>query len=80
MSDAVNKDKSKKHPGGQKLAVKLLTYVLLFSSFVTLATSSYFIYSDYLQATNELDQSISQIKAGYQETVSYTHLTLPTKA
>jgi PAS domain-containing protein len=72
VSDAVNKDKSKKHPGGQKLAVKLLTYVLLFSSFVTLATSSYIIYSDYLQATNELDQSISQIKAGYQESISYS--------
>lgn len=72
MSDAVNKDKTKKHPGGQKLAVKLLTYVLLFSSFVTLATSSYIIYSDYLQATNELDQSISQIKAGYQESISYS--------
>jgi PAS domain-containing protein len=72
VSDAVNKDKTKKHPGGQKLAVKLLTYVLLFSSFVTLATSSYIIYSDYLQATNELDQSISQIKAGYQESISYS--------
>lgn len=57
---------------GQRLAVKLLAYVLLFSSVVTLATSSYLIYSDYVQATDELDQSISQIKAGYQQSISYS--------
>ena len=72
VSSAVKMDTSKTPPGGQKLAIKLLAYVLLFSFFVTLATSSYLIYSDYAQATNELDQSISQIKAGYQESISYS--------
>ncbi|MFT7410729.1 MAG: PAS domain-containing protein [Oleispira sp.] len=72
MSEAVNKTISKASRRQQKLAVKLLTYVLIFSSFVTLATSTYIIYSDYLRATNELDQSITQIEAGYQESISYS--------
>jgi hypothetical protein len=32
----------------------------------------YIIYSDYLQGAGELNQSISQIKAGYQESISYS--------
>ncbi len=72
MSEAVDKTIATTPPGRQKLAVKLLTYVLIFSSFVTLATSSYIIYSDYLQGTNELNQSITQIEAGYQESISYS--------
>jgi PAS domain-containing protein len=72
VSEAVNKTISKVSRRQQKLAVKLLTYVLIFSSFVTLATSTYIIYSDYLRATNELDQSITQIEAGYQESISYS--------
>lgn len=55
-----------------RLATKLLTYVLFFSFFVTLATSAYIIYSDYRQGTNTLNQSISQIQAGYQESISYS--------
>jgi hypothetical protein len=55
-----------------KLAVRLLTYVLFFSFFVTLATSAYIIYSDYRQGTITLNQSISQIQAGYQESISYS--------
>jgi PAS domain-containing protein len=72
VSEAVNKTIKKASRRQQKLAVKLLTYVLIFSSFVTLATSTYIIYSDYLRATNELDQSITQIEAGYQESISYS--------
>jgi methyl-accepting chemotaxis protein len=72
VSEAVNKTISKASRRQQKLAVKLLTYVLIFSSVVTLATSTYIIYSDYLRATNELDQSIAQIEAGYQESISYS--------
>lgn len=72
MSDAVRNTTTKTSAGQQKLAVKLLTYVLMFSFFVTLATSIYIIYSDYLQGANELNQSISQIKAGYQESISYS--------
>lgn len=72
MSEAVKKTRVKASPKQQKLAVKLLTHVLIFSSFVTLATSSYIIYSDYLQGTHELKQSIDQIKAGYQESISYS--------
>lgn len=60
--------KKKQH----KLAAKLLAYVLFFSFFVTLVTSSYIIYSDYRQGTNTLNQSISQIQAGYQESISYS--------
>ncbi|MGK0248556.1 MAG: HAMP domain-containing protein [Oleispira sp.] len=56
----------------QKLAVKLLIYVLIFSFFVTLATSTYIIYSDYLRATNEFEQSITQIEARYQKSISYS--------
>ena len=55
-----------------KLANKLLAYVLVFSFFVTLVTSGYIIYSDYRQGTNTLNQSISQIQAGYQESISYS--------
>ena len=72
MSEAVEKTITEASPGQQKLAVKLLAYVLIFSSFVTLATSSYIIYSDYRQGTNELNQSITQIEAGYQESISYS--------
>jgi hypothetical protein len=72
VSEAVNKTIIKASRRRQKLAVKLLTYVLIFSSFVTLATSTYIIYSDYLRATDELDQSITQIEAGYQESMSYS--------
>jgi PAS domain-containing protein len=72
VSEAVNKTKSKFSNRQQKLAVKLLTYVLIFSSFVTLATSTYIIYSDYLRATDELNQNITQIEASYQESISYS--------
>jgi PAS domain-containing protein len=72
VSEADKKAISEAEPGQQKLAVKLLTYVLIFSSFVTLATSSFIIYSDYVQGTNELNQSIAQIEAGYQESISYS--------
>jgi HAMP domain-containing protein len=72
VSEAVNKTIIKASRRQQKLAVKLLTYVLIFSSFVTLVTSTYIIYSDYLRATSELDQSIAQIEAGYQESMSYS--------
>ena len=72
MSEADKKAISEAEPSQQKLAVKLLTYVLIFSSFVTLATSSFIIYSDYVQGTNELNQSITQIEAGYQESISYS--------
>ncbi len=71
MSEAVQQtsiDKSSK----PKLAVILLAYVLMFSFFVTLATSAYIIYSDYLQGASKLNQSITQIKAGYQESISYS--------
>lgn len=55
-----------------KLAATLLAHVLMFSFFVTLATSAYIIYSDYLQGANKLNESITQIKAGYQESISYS--------
>jgi HAMP domain-containing protein len=72
VPDAVQNTTTKVSAGQQKLAVKLLTYVLMFSFFVTLATSAYIIYSDYLQGANEFNQSISQIEAGYQESISYS--------
>ena len=72
MPDAVSKRTKKASLKEQSLALKLLTYVLLFSFFVTLATSTYIIYLDYLQGTSELKQSITQIKAGYQESISYS--------
>lgn len=72
MSEAVPNMTNEASSSQQRLALKLLTYVLMFSFFVTLATSIYIIYSDYLQGTSELNQSISQIKAGYQESISYS--------
>ena len=72
MSEEVHQEETKTSANKQKLAVKLLTYVLMFSFFVTLATSAYMLYSDYLQGANELNQSISQIEAGYQESISYS--------
>lgn len=72
MPEAVSKRTNKASLKEQSLALKLLTYVLLFSFFVTLATSTYIIYLDYLQGTSELKQSITQIKAGYQESISYS--------
>lgn len=72
VSEAAKRAVPKVSPGKQNLAVKLLTYVLLFSSLVTFVTSSYIIYSDYRQGTQELNQSITQIKAGYQESISYS--------
>ena len=55
-----------------KLALTLLTHILVFSFFVSLATTTYIIYSDYRQGTSELNQSIIQIQSGYQESVSYS--------
>jgi hypothetical protein len=72
VSEEVHQEETKTSANKQKLAVKLLTYVLMFSFFVTLATSAYILYSDYLQGANELNQSISQIEAGYQESISYS--------
>jgi hypothetical protein len=72
VPEAVSKRTKKASLKEQSLALKLLTYVLLFSFFVTLATSTYIIYLDYLQGTSELKQSITQIKAGYQESISYS--------
>ena len=72
MSDTADTQPSKQDETQHKLAVKLLAYVLFFSFFVTLATSGYIIYSDYRQGTNTLNQSISQIQAGYQESISYS--------
>ncbi len=72
MPEAVQQTITKKSDNKTKLAVTLLTYVLMFSFFVTLATSAYIIYSDYLQGASQLDQSITQIKAGYQESISYS--------
>jgi HAMP domain-containing protein len=72
VSEAINKTITKASPPQEKLAMKLLTYILIFSSFVTIATSSYIIYLDYLRGTEELNQSIIQIEAGYQESISYS--------
>lgn len=72
MPDEVQQSHTKESARISKLAVSLLTYVLIFSFFITLATSSFIIYSDYVQATSTLNQSISQIKAGYQESISYS--------
>ncbi len=72
MPDEVQQSHIKESAKISKLAVSLLTYVLIFSFFITLATSSFIIYSDYVQATSTLNQSISQIKAGYQESISYS--------
>lgn len=72
MPEAVQQAITKESDNKTKLAVTLLTYVLMFSFFVTLATSAYIIYSDYLQGANKLNQSITQIKAGYQESISYS--------
>lgn len=72
MPDTVNEHSNPPQKTPHRLAVRLLTYVLFFSFFVTLATSAYIIYSDYRQGTNTLNQSISQIQAGYQESISYS--------
>lgn len=72
MPDTANQNSIKPNSKQSKLGVKLITYVLFFSFFVTLATSGYIIYSDYLQGTKTLNQSISQIQAGYQESISYS--------
>jgi hypothetical protein len=72
VPDTVNGHTNPSPKTPHRLAVRLLTYVLFFSFFVTLATSAYIIYSDYRQGTNTLNQSISQIQAGYQESISYS--------
>ena len=72
MSDEAQPTLTNESVSKPKLAVTLLAYVLMFSFFVTLATSAYIIYSDYLQGANKLNQSITQIKAGYQESISYS--------
>lgn len=62
-------EKTVKRP---RLGLKLLAYVLAFSFVVTLATSGYILYSDYRQGASELDRSIEQIQAGYQQSISYS--------
>lgn len=72
MPDTVDGQPTKQNEAQHSLGVKLLAYVVFFSFFVTLATSAYIIYSDYRQGTYTLNQSISQIQAGYQESISYS--------
>jgi hypothetical protein len=72
VPDTTDGQPSKQDETQHSLAVKLLAYVVFFSFFVTLATSVYIIYSDYRQGTYTLNQSISQIQAGYQESISYS--------
>lgn len=72
MPDTVNQSSGETDKNQSKLGIKLIAYVLSFSFFVTLATSGYIIYSDYRQGANTLNQSIVQIQAGYQESISYS--------
>lgn len=73
LSQEVTDTAKKQHPQKvHKLGLRLLTYVLAFSFFVTLATSAYILYSDYRQGTGELDRSIDQIQNGYQQSISYS--------
>jgi len=73
LNEEVTDSIQKQHPQKvHKLGLRLLTYVLAFSFFVSLATSAYILYSDYRQGTGELDRSIDQIQNGYQQSISYS--------
>lgn len=73
LNEEVTDSIKKQHPQKvHKLGLRLLTYVLSFSFFVSLATSAYILYSDYRQGTGELDRSIDQIQNGYQQSISYS--------
>ncbi|UTW49557.1 HAMP domain-containing protein [Bacterioplanoides sp. SCSIO 12839] len=54
------------------VGLKLLSYLLGFSFIVTLITFGAILLSDYYRGINEYGNSISQIRSGYQQSISYS--------
>ncbi|WP_300428353.1 hypothetical protein [uncultured Thalassolituus sp.] len=54
------------------VGVRLLSYLLAFSFFVTLAASVYVLYSDYDRGISQFQNHLSQIQSSYQQSVSYS--------
>lgn len=54
------------------VGVRLLSYLLTFSFIVTLAASSYVLYSDYDRGISQFQDHLRQIQTSYQQSVSYS--------
>jgi HAMP domain-containing protein len=54
------------------VGVRLLSYLLTFSFVISLAASSFVIYSDYQRGVSQFQKNLDQIHTSYQQSVSYS--------
>lgn len=54
------------------VGVRLLSYLLTFSFVISLAASSFVIYSDYQRGVSQFQKNLEQIHTSYQQSVSYS--------
>lgn len=54
------------------VGVRLLSYLLTFSFVISLAASSFVIYSDYQRGISQFQKNLDQIHTSYQQSVSYS--------
>ncbi|WP_199243899.1 HAMP domain-containing protein [Bacterioplanes sanyensis] len=57
---------------GSRIGRLLLSYILAFSFLVTLATTAFILFSDYKRGVSSYDQSITQIRSSYLDSISYS--------
>ena len=62
--------KTSKGDASSLIARKILFYILLFSSFVTLLVTSFQLYSDYQQQTGLVDQKMVELEHSYHESLA----------
>lgn len=54
------------------VGIRLLSYILGFSFIVTMATSSFILFSDYKRGVSQVSHNLNQIQSSYQQSVSYS--------
>lgn len=54
------------------VGLRLLSYILGFSFIVTMATSSFILFSDYKRGVSQVSHNLNQIQSSYQQSVSYS--------
>jgi PAS domain S-box-containing protein len=63
----------------RSIATKILLYILLFSSFITLLLTFFQLYTDYREQTSMVDQRMRQIELSYRESLGNAIWYLNTK-
>lgn len=67
---AHNTNKAFKWPGRRSLSLRMLFYILLYSSFFTLLVTTIQLLHDYRQDINIIEKQMDQIQKGYSESVA----------